>query len=146
MPKPRGPGMARLQRPKWLISVGPSWTHPANPHPARSLTPGAGQRPWRGFSRSKHASHSSMWCYFPLIQIHNVCSSLKKFKYISHVSPSLSSWKRTVRSRSGLRDVPLTALLAPHVGGMVVVAWQECRARGLAPHHSAHSPLTGTAP
>lgn len=37
----------------------------------------AGPRPRRGFPASKHASYSSMGCHFPLIQIHNVCSSLK---------------------------------------------------------------------
>lgn len=42
------------------------------------------------------------------------CSrKFKKLKHTSLVSPSLSSWEQTVRSRPGLRDVPLTASLAP---------------------------------
>ena len=60
-----------------LVSAGRSRDAPSQPTPGLLPHAGCGPASPRGFSVSKHASHSSMWCHFPLIQIHNVCSSLK---------------------------------------------------------------------
>lgn len=73
---PHHPPRPRHPSPQQLTSAGTSWDVPSPP------SPGAGQcgghpASLERLSTSKHASYSSVWCHFPLIQIHNVRGSLR---------------------------------------------------------------------